>query len=63
MAQLAEVERLEPLEKVLEFTGLTHAAFYSLRSRGQGPPAYRIGRRLMFAWPDVLEWAEQRREA
>lgn len=62
MAQLTEVDRLVPLEPVLEFIGLTHAAFYSLRSRGQGPPAYRIGRRLMFAWPDVLEWAEQHRD-
>lgn len=63
MTHLTDVDRFVPLEPVLEFTGLTRAAFYSLRSRGQGPTAYRFGRRLMFAWPDVLEWAEQQREA
>lgn len=63
MSELAEVDRLVPLEPVLEFSGLSRQAFYSLRSRGEGPPAYRMGRRLMFAWPDVLAWAESRRES
>lgn len=56
-------EPLIPLEVVLEHTGLTASAFYSLRHRGEGPPAYRLGKRLMFRWSEVEAWIESRRDA
>jgi predicted DNA-binding transcriptional regulator AlpA len=59
----AEREPLVPLEDVLRYTGLTRSAYYSLRHRGEGPPTYRLGRRLMFKWPEVLAWVETRRDA
>jgi predicted DNA-binding transcriptional regulator AlpA len=55
-------EPLVPLEPVLDYTGLTKSGFYSLRHRREGPPAYRIGRRLMFRWSDVEAWVELRRD-
>jgi predicted DNA-binding transcriptional regulator AlpA len=53
---------LVPLEEVLDYTGLTASSFYSLRHRGQGPPAYRIGRRLMFRWNEVEAWIDSRHD-
>ena len=55
-------EPLTPIEPVLEYTGLTRQAFYSMRHRGDGPPAYSLGRRLMFKWSEVEEWVESRRD-
>jgi predicted DNA-binding transcriptional regulator AlpA len=48
MPETTTREPLVPLEEVLAHTGLTRSAFYSLRHRGQGPPAYRLSKRLMF---------------
>ncbi len=56
------LEPLIPLERVLEYTGLSRSAYYSLRHRGQGPPAYRLGKRLMHKWPEVAAWVESRRD-
>jgi len=55
-------EPLIPLEPVLDYTGLSRSAYYSLRHRGDGPPAYRLGKRLMFRWSDVETWVESRRD-
>lgn len=55
-------ERFVPVEQILDTTGLTRSAFYSLRHRGEGPPAYRFGKRLMFKWSEVEEWIESRRD-
>ncbi len=62
MAKAAEREPLVPLDDVLAHTGLTPAAFYSMRHRGDGPTAYRLGKRLMFRWSDVERWLESRRD-
>ncbi|MDQ3430753.1 MAG: helix-turn-helix domain-containing protein [Actinomycetota bacterium] len=55
-------EPLIPLEPVLDYTGLSRSAHYSLRHRGEGPAAYRLGKRLMFRWADVEAWVETRRD-
>jgi predicted DNA-binding transcriptional regulator AlpA len=55
-------EPLVPKEPVLEHLGLTENAFYSMRHRGDAPPAYRVGRRLMFRWSEVEQWLAGRRE-
>lgn len=55
-------EPLVPLERVIEHLGLSASAFYSLRYRDEGPPAYRLGRRLMYRWSDVERWVESRRD-
>ncbi len=34
----------------------TPGALYTMRSRGQGPPAYRRGKRLLWSRTEVLAW-------
>ena len=51
------------VEEVADEVGLTPAAIYSLRFRGRGPRAIRIGRRLLFDRRDVDAWIEENREA
>lgn len=36
---------------------------YGLRETGQAPPAYRVGKRLIFRREDVEDWLETRRAA
>ena len=55
-------EPLVPLEQVLPHIGQSPSAFYSMRYRGEGPPAYRVGRRLMFRWSEVEQWLSGLRE-
>ncbi len=50
-----------------ELLKLSPNAFYVMRSRGQrgqgppAPPAYRIGRRLLYSRSEVLAWVGTRR--
>jgi predicted DNA-binding transcriptional regulator AlpA len=37
-------------------------ALYVMRSRGQAPPAYRIGRRLLYSRSEVLAWVAEHRD-
>jgi predicted DNA-binding transcriptional regulator AlpA len=54
---------LVPLPTVLDHLGMTPSAFYALRHRGDGPPAYRVGRKLMFRWPEVERWIDSRHDS
>jgi predicted DNA-binding transcriptional regulator AlpA len=63
MTNSDQSEPLFPLEDVLAYTGLTASAFYAARHRGDAPPAYRIGRRLMFRWPEVEEWIDSKHDS
>lgn len=62
VATVTDREPLVPLETVLDHTGMTASAFYAMRHRGEGPPAYRLGRRLMFRMSEVDEWLRSRRD-
>lgn len=62
MEQVTGREPLVPLRPVLDYTGLTASAYYSLRHRGEGPPAYRLGKRLMHRMSEVEAWVESRRD-
>ena len=54
--------QLIDLETLATYLGVPVATVYDWRSRRLGPPAYRIGKRLMFAVPDVQAWIEQQRD-
>lgn len=56
----SEREPLVDVEEVCRFTGMTRNGYYSLRHQGGGPPAYRIGRRLMHRWSEVEAWVASR---
>lgn len=39
--------------------GPTLDQLYRLRERGDGPPAYRVGRHLRFRWADLKAWQQR----
>jgi predicted DNA-binding transcriptional regulator AlpA len=55
------------LPQVSELTGLAHQTLYGLRSRGEGPPSFRVAGRIRYrqsaveAWLQAQERAEQDR--
>jgi predicted DNA-binding transcriptional regulator AlpA len=58
---------LMPAGPTAELLNMSLNNLYVLRSRaargeGAAPPAYRIGRRLLFSRSEVLEWIAERRE-
>ncbi len=61
-AAIAGLQQLIDLETLATYLGVPVATVYDWRARRLGPPAYRIGKRLMFAVPDVQAWMEQRRD-
>ena len=45
------------------FLDLSNAWLRLLRSRGEGPPYYRLGRRVVYRRDDLIEWASRFRVA
>jgi len=57
----APVQKPEPLwttEDVCTFLRMAPGTLYSLRSAGTAPPAFRVGKFLLFRQSDVLAWLE-----
>jgi hypothetical protein len=48
-------------EPVAEFLGLSTRTLERLRLTGGGPPFRKFGRRVLYQWRDVLEWANRQR--
>lgn len=44
------------------YLGVPVATVYDWRTRRLGPPAYRFGKRLMFAVDDVRAWVDLQRD-
>ncbi len=59
---IAGLQQLIDLETLATYLGVPAATVYDWRARRLGPPAYRVGKRLMFAVPDVQAWLEHRRD-
>lgn len=59
---IAGLQPLIDLETLAAYLGVPAATVYDWRGRHLGPRAYRIGKRLMFAVPDVEAWLEQQRD-
>jgi excisionase family DNA binding protein len=49
-------------KEVAEILCTTTNAVYVMRTRGIGPPAYRVGRHLLFSRSEVLAWLGRNRE-
>jgi predicted DNA-binding transcriptional regulator AlpA len=49
-------------DELADWLRTTPAGIHSLRYRSEGPPAVRVGRRLLFARADVEAWLESRKE-
>jgi len=50
------------VEDLAELLRTTPAGIHSLRYRGEGPPAIRVGRRLLFDPEAVRGWLEDNTE-
>lgn len=56
-----EAELLDP-EWLSGVLGIPVRTIYAWRQRGEGPPAYRIGKHLRYRRSDVEAWLATRRE-
>lgn len=55
-------EPLQDLDWLSEFIGIPPRTIYNWRLRGEGPPAYRVGRHLRFRRSEVDAWLDGRRD-
>lgn len=42
-------------------TSIAIATWQTWRSRGRGPAYYKVGRRCLYKWAEVLQWLEAHR--
>jgi len=50
------MDRLMSVTEVAEMLGIPVATLYGWRSRGEGPPGYRIGRHIRYRRAAVESW-------
>ena len=55
-------EELLDLEWLSDLLGIPVRTIYAWRQRGEGPPAYRVGKHLRWRRGDVEAWLEERRD-
>jgi excisionase family DNA binding protein len=56
------MDQRRPLGKTPEvaaYLGVPVQTLYVWRTKGEGPPAVRVGRHLRYRWSDVDTWVEQ----
>jgi len=49
-------------EELSSLLAVPVATVYRWRSRGEGPPGFRVGRHVRFRVEDVERWLDQRRD-
>jgi excisionase family DNA binding protein len=55
-------DQLWTVRDVARYLGVPTATIYSWRSRGEGPPGFRVGKHLRFRPSEVEAWLEAHRE-
>lgn len=60
--KMPEPERLLSVREVAEWLGLGEGTIYNLRSRGEGPPGFRVGGLVKYDRAEVSQWLQQQRE-
>jgi len=55
-------EQLYDLAWLSGYIGIPERSIYNWRQRGEGPPAYRIGKHLRYRRSDVEAWLDGRRD-
>lgn len=58
--QSTEVTRLST-EQAAKYLSLPAATLRWYRHAGIGPKSYKLGRRLFYDMPDLIEWEQQQR--
>lgn len=51
------------IQDVATFLGIPVGTLYDWRCRGEGPPAFKVGRRLRYRETDVFAWLEEQTAA
>ncbi len=59
---MSDLDNLLDIDQVADRLGMTPAAMHSMRYRGDGPRAVKIGRKLRFRADDIDAWIDSRRE-
>ena len=62
MAEDMKPDRLMTLDEVAGYLGVTSNAMYTMRHRGRGPQAFRLGTRLRYRRSEVDAWLEAHRD-
>jgi len=55
-------EGLVDLEWLSEFLDISERTIYAWRQRGEGPPAYRVGKYLRYRQSDIEAWLNERHD-
>jgi predicted DNA-binding transcriptional regulator AlpA len=55
-------EPMESLDWLSDLIRIPPRSIYNWRLRGEGPPAYRVGRHLRFRPSEVEAWLDSRRD-
>ena len=55
-------EGLHGLEWLSEFLNVPERTIYAWRARGEGPPAYRVGKHLRYRRDEVETWLKGRHD-
>jgi predicted DNA-binding transcriptional regulator AlpA len=55
-------EPVESLDWLSDLIRIPPRSIYNWRLRGEGPPAYRVGRHLRFRPSEVEAWLDSRRD-
>ena len=51
------------IEQLADLIHASRSSIYNMRYRGEGPPSYRLGGRVLFKRGDVLAWVEEHLES
>lgn len=58
-----ELEPLMTVEDVCIWLHMARGTYYDMRSRGVGPPAFRVGKFLLHKESEVVAWLEARADS
>jgi excisionase family DNA binding protein len=61
-AQIIGLDPLLDVGQLAAYLGIPVSTLYDWRTRGLGPPAYRLGKHLKFSVADVREWMAGQRD-
>jgi excisionase family DNA binding protein len=59
---MVDNEGLVDLDWLSEFLDIPERTIYAWRQRGEGPPAYRVGRYLRYRRSEVEAWLNERHD-
>ena len=56
-------DQLLSIDELARYLAVPPKTLYAWRTRGAGPPGFRVGRHVRYRWTDVQAWILQRVEA